>query len=83
MLRFRQRELETQVGHRPPSDSRSAPALVQASQDLHQTENSLLPMPRASPFDFDVCKQINLVSLFREAEVDSYFGAFERIAVAL
>ncbi len=30
-----------------------------------------------------MCKQINLVPPFREAEVDSYFGAFERIAMAL
>ncbi len=75
VLRFRQCELETQAGHWPPSDSRHAPALVQASQDL--------PLSPASPSDFDVCKQINLVPPFREAEVDSYFGAFERIAVAL
>ncbi len=75
VLRFRQCELETQAGHWLPSDSRHAPALVQASQDL--------PLSPASPSDFDVCKQINLVPPFREAEVDSYFGAFERIAVAL
>ncbi len=65
------------------SDSRSAPALVQASQDLHQADNSLLPLSPASPSDFDVCKQINLVPPFREAEVDSYFVAFECIAMAL
>lgn len=32
---------------------------------------------------FDVGKNIALVPLFREAEVDSYFNAFERIATAL
>lgn len=32
---------------------------------------------------FDVSKQISLVPQFREAEVDSYFGVFERIASAL
>ncbi len=53
VLRFRQCELETQAGHWPPSDSRHAPALVQASQDL--------PLSPASSSDFDVCKQINLV----------------------
>ncbi len=83
VLRFRQRELETQAVHWQPSDSRPPPALVQASQDLHQTDNSLLPMPPASPSDFDVRKQINLGPPFREAEVYSYFDAFERIAVAL
>lgn len=32
---------------------------------------------------FDVTKNIQLVPAFREAEVESYFGAFERIASAL
>ena len=32
---------------------------------------------------FDVCKNIALVPPFREAEVDSYFFAFERVAAAL
>ncbi len=76
VLRFRQCELEMQAGHRLPSDARPAPALVQASPDLYQTDHSLLPLPPVSPSDFDVCKQINLVPPFREAEVDSYFGAF-------
>lgn len=33
--------------------------------------------------DFDVNKYVALVPPFREAEVDSYFGAFERLAIAL
>lgn len=32
---------------------------------------------------FDVSKHITLVPRFRETEVDSYFSAFERIAVSL
>lgn len=32
---------------------------------------------------YDVSKNLPLVPLFRESEVDSYFGAFERIAVSL
>lgn len=32
---------------------------------------------------FDVSKNISLVPAFREAEVDSYFSAFEQIALAL
>lgn len=37
-----------------------------------------------SPRDaFDVTKNIQLVPVFRETEVESYFGAFERIASAL
>lgn len=35
------------------------------------------------PVPFDVGKNIVLVPTFRETEVDSYFGAFERIATAL
>ncbi len=84
VLRFRQCELETQqASHWLPSDDRPTPALVQASPNLYQTDTLLLPLPPVSPSDFDVCKQINLVPPFREAEVDSYFGAFERIAMAL
>ncbi len=33
--------------------------------------------------NFDVSKNISLVPQFRETEVDSYFGVFERIASAL
>lgn len=32
---------------------------------------------------FDVGKHIALVPYFRESEVDSYFNAFERIAILL
>lgn len=32
---------------------------------------------------FDITKHVTLVPPFREAEVDSYFSAFERIAAAL
>ncbi len=73
VLRFRQCELETQASHRLPSDDRPAPALVQASPNVYQTDHLLLPVPPVSPSDFDVCKQINLVPPFREAEVDSFF----------
>lgn len=37
----------------------------------------------ASRDAFDVSKNIQLVPAFKEAEVESYFGAFERIACAL
>lgn len=36
-----------------------------------------------SAAEFDVSKSISLVPVFRESEVESYFGAFERIAAAL
>ncbi len=51
VLSFRQCELETQAGHRLPSDARPAPALVQASPDLYQTDHLLLPLPPVSPSD--------------------------------
>ena len=37
--------------------------------------------PRA--ITFDISKHIALVPMFREPEVDSYFGVFERLATAL
>lgn len=43
---------------------------------------SMFPPPPHPPA-FDVSKHISLVPTFRETEVDAYFGAFERIAVAL
>ena len=39
--------------------------------------------PSGSAAAFDVSKNISLVPVFRESEVESYFGAFERIAAAL
>uniref|UniRef100_A0A8K9V3F6 Gypsy retrotransposon integrase-like protein 1 n=1 Tax=Oncorhynchus mykiss TaxID=8022 RepID=A0A8K9V3F6_ONCMY len=39
--------------------------------------------PAVSSNTFDISRQIALVPLFRESEVDSYFCVFERIAVAL
>lgn len=39
--------------------------------------------PPTTPESFDVSKHIVLVPHFREAEVDSYFSAFERIATSL
>uniref|UniRef100_A0A8C9ZWI8 SCAN box domain-containing protein n=1 Tax=Sander lucioperca TaxID=283035 RepID=A0A8C9ZWI8_SANLU len=37
----------------------------------------------SSAVSFDVSKYISLVPVFHESEVEAYFGAFERIAVAL
>lgn len=40
--------------------------------------------PPSSPVAaFDISKNISLVPTFHEAEVECYFGAFERIAAAL
>lgn len=41
------------------------------------------PVTVSSRDAFDVSKNVQLVPAFRESEVESYFGAFERIACAL
>ena len=41
------------------------------------------PSTNSSHSTFDISKHIGLVPQFREAEVDSYLGAFEHIASAL
>lgn len=66
-VRFRQLELASQRDAHGPS----APTGMLPSSTL-PTRN-----------EFDVSKHITLVPPFREAEVDSYFGTFERIASAL
>lgn len=70
-VRIRQLELEAQS--RLPLNPR--PSLVATPEALPSTSQV-----NAS---FDVSKYVSLFPNFREAEVDSYFPAFERIAMAL
>ena len=49
-------------------------------QAAHGRSSELPVFPRDA---FDVSKNVQLVPTFRETEVESYFGAFERIACAL
>lgn len=80
----RDRGLFQQVGVSPirsptsPSFAQlpSGPALASSSPAAAVTDPVSLPA-------FDVSKHINLVPPFREAEVDSYFTAFERVAATL
>ncbi|KAG1935513.1 retrotransposable element [Pimephales promelas] len=57
--------------------------------ELQTTADAARPVPAAdkispqSAGDYDVSKYISLVPVFREAEVETYFGAFERVAGAL
>lgn len=51
----------------------TGPAQVDTSAACHSVSTN----------HFDISKHVVLVPLFREAEVDSYFNAFERLAVAL
>ena len=59
----------------PPSPLGSCAASAQVA--------SASPPSALSPPAFDACKHIALVPPFKEAEVDTYFGVFKRIATAL
>ena len=61
---------------------------VEREVKLKQLELEILKVKQApsqskSTSSFDVAKNVALVPPFRESEVDSYFGAFERIAQSL
>lgn len=55
----------------------------QLELQLEQKANVEQPVSTSARNAFDVSKNIQLVPVFREADVESYFGAFERIAFAL
>ncbi|CAI5670853.1 unnamed protein product [Oreochromis niloticus] len=76
---IRLRQLELQANKLSPEPS--APPSVKDEDNLsNPSDNS--PLAPAPP-TFDVGKNIALVPPFRETEVEAYFNAFERIAVAL
>jgi len=50
--------------------------------EVEAAAHSAPPPPRAAG-GFDGSRNIALVPQFREAEVDSYFSAFERVATSL
>ncbi len=54
-----------------------------AQPDPGQVSIDAPPSGDSSQHTFDVSKHIALVPQFRESEVDSYFSAFERIAISL
>ena len=56
---------------------------LEAASAARSTQTTL-SSPLASSFGtLDVTKQMALVPQFRESEIDSYFGVFERIAVSM
>ena len=65
------RQLELDAG-------RLVPTLAQQHPGVGVSSTTVNP-----PRTFDVSKHIALVPPLRETEVDSYFGAFERVAAAL
>lgn len=89
LLRFRQCELETQADRRspvlPPKLSPIPTVSPSASFAVNSnpTPVNSLPVSSNNYADFDISRHITLVPPFRDNEVDSYFGAFERIAAAL
>lgn len=54
-----------------------------AAQQTPAPDPNVSPVVESSSATFDVSKHIALVPQFRESEVDSYFNAFERIALSL
>ncbi len=77
LLRARQCELEARrVSPRPVSGLQAPIA--------YSVPLVVSPVPHPlSTGEFDISRQIRLVPAFRETETDSYFSAFERIAVTL
>ncbi len=74
LLRVRQCELEAR---------RVSPRPVSGLQTLMISVPSGSPVVSHVPGEVDISRQIRLVPIFRETEIDSYFSAFERIAAAL
>lgn len=96
-LRLRELELEMEKDARlrgfrgrpqptvsSPGGSPAFPSFAQLPSGPAPGSLGPAPVPdvNSSPL-FDVSKHINLVPPFREAEVDSYFTAFERVAATL
>ncbi|TKS65422.1 Retrovirus-related Pol polyprotein from transposon opus [Collichthys lucidus] len=61
----------------------TAVRLRQVELQARTTQAGEVQPAACPPNTFDVSKHISLVPTFREAEVENYFGAFERIATAL
>ena len=75
-IRIRQMELEMAEKARSTTASagQQAPCHLQSGSSLTDASGTSR---------FDIARHIGLVPPFREAEVDSYFNAFERVATAL
>lgn len=56
---------------------------LQTNTDAAHPDTSASVLSSQSASGYDVSKYISLVPIFREAEVEAYFGAFERVAGAL
>lgn len=74
-----------QPAHFPAAEAPSVN--VPVSAPVNASTLSPVPAPRSlfqvSESEFDISRQIALVPLFRESEVDTYFNVFEHIAATL
>lgn len=77
-MEARNKQLEVQVMHLRISALELEKEAPVASSPTYFSGHSMVSAPV-----FGISKHIALVPPFRESEVDSYFSAFERIAVAL
>lgn len=83
-LRLQVRKLEIEADKEVRLKQLEVEALkISSSHSLNMSDRSTPFQTVAGKQSFDVSKNISLVPAFREAEVDSYFSAFERIASAL
>ncbi|XP_032434188.1 uncharacterized protein LOC116729628 [Xiphophorus hellerii] len=85
-LKCRRLEAETAIKMRQ-LELQSHKLTAATTDSVEDEDNISIPSnkPSSSPaaFTFDISKNIALVPPFRETEVEAYFNAFERIAVAL
>ncbi|XP_058495160.1 uncharacterized protein LOC131466089 isoform X2 [Solea solea] len=80
--REREREREFQLKlKRMELDAETAVKMREL--ELQSSSVSSGARPSSSSTTFDVSKNVSLVPVFRESEVECYLGAFERIAAAL
>ncbi|XDV49410.1 hypothetical protein PO909_018663 [Leuciscus waleckii] len=84
------KELELELKTKSPVHPSAVDALgmnVNLPSPMIASTPSPIPAPRRNPQvsqpEFDISRQISLVPLFRETEVDTYFTVFERIAGTL
>lgn len=87
-IRLKELDLELKTKQFVHPSASDAPSVsMPVSPPANASTPSPVPAPRralqVSKPEFDISRQIALVPLFRESEVDTYFTVFERIAAAL
>jgi len=82
-IRLKELELELNLeqARHPPADLRGNTAVLSPADASSLLSSASHTVPVSH--EFDVSRQISLVPIFRESEVDTYFTVFERIAATL